>query len=348
MSVNIKKRDDVPAPLLRALTDPKYVESLTDHFDAQHDVVKGAKSISVTTLPRSARQRILEERHGREVTVDPVSDGFWKMFGSMIHLILERYPDEGDLIEVRKGIMVNGVYLHGQADRLTGAALDILQDYKIVKAESMLYGDKREYHAQLNVLRRIFELNGHKISKLENIYIFRNFDPRMVKEGTMYPKDHFLVMNIPIWPDKVVDAYIRERIEHHVSSEQFSDDDLPFCTDDERWMGLPQFLAYKVDTDKASGEKKRQSKSKYRSTSNLDVQEWLEDPANKFAKLKVKGKNTDQPDESKPFEFEIVERKAKPTRCSFCHFFQWCNQRKAEVASQSTEDSAEEDEANDS
>ena len=341
MSVKLAIRDDVPAPLLRALTDPKYVESLTDHFDAQHDSVKSAKSISVTTLPRSPRQRLLEERHGHEVTVDPVNDGFWKMFGSMIHLILERYADPGDIIEQRHGIMVNGVYLHGQADRLTGPNLEILQDYKIVKAESMMYGDKKDYHAQLNVLRRIFQLNGHKIEKLQNIYIFRNFDPRMFKEGKLYPGDHFMVVDIPIWPDAVTDKYIRDRINHHLDSEKFNDEELPFCTDDERWMGLPTYLAYKVDTDKKTGEKKVQTKSKFRSNSKLDVEEWTEDPANAFAKKKVGGKNTEEPDETKPFEFQITERKARPARCSFCHFFNWCNQRKAEVASQSTEDDEE-------
>lgn len=340
--MNYTDRPDVPKVILSALTDPTYSTDLNDHMQNLPPEVRSMRSLSVTTLPRSPRQRILEARHSGEVTVDPVDDGFWKMFGHVIHSILEEHAEPGDLVEERKGITVNGVYVHGQAD-IYSPPIQRLDDYKITKAASMLYGDKSEHHYQLNVLALIWKLNGFPVKSIRNVFLFRDFDPRQVKEGSLYPKSHIEVHDVPLWDDKVTIQYIKDRVRLHLEPESLDDDQLPYCTNEERWMGLPEFKVYKMDLDKESGLFKPQSKAKIRSNSKLECQTFIDDPVNKHPKLKVKGKNTDELDTSKEIQFSMIEVPAKPTRCSFCNYFQWCNQRQIEVASQSTDTEEESD-----
>jgi hypothetical protein len=279
---------------------------------------------------------VLRERHDHKIVRDPLKDGFWKMFGKVIHSILESHHRKGDMIEARLGIIIGGAYVHGQADRYSPADGNVLQDYKVTKASSMLFGDKEEHHAQLNVLRYIWELHGNPVSKLENIYIFRDWEARQVKEGSLYPTEQVCTVNVPIWTNEKVKEYLLARVKAHSGASDLPDDDLPFCTDAERWMSLPEYKVYKFDTDKA-GNVVRQTNAKYRSGSKLDCKTWMEDEQNAFPRIKVKGKNTEDPDTSKPFTLSLEEIKAKPTKCLFCDYRGVCNQRQAELASQGQE-----------
>lgn len=324
----------------------KLPESILSTFD---------KKISVTMLPRSPRQRILFARHGDSITIDP-EEKFWSLLGRVIHSILEQNHEPDEVVEERLGFIYPlvlrpaskkgkltipaervDIYLHGAAD-VYSRKEERLDDWKFTKAESMLY-NKEDHEAQLNVLGYIWRKNGRPVTKLRNIYLFRNWEARNVKEGTLYPKGRIHVKEVQLWPDERVEEYLANRVRPHFTVEHLPDDDLPFCTDAERWQSDSTFKVYKVD--ESTGEP--QKVAKYTAASKLEAddktselldEEWAKavEKNNKLAKPKPES-------ELKRSSFVTVERKGKPLRCSYCEVRFTCNQRQAELLAelQSTE-----------
>jgi hypothetical protein len=348
----------IPGPLAEALVDPYYSEGLDEHFlTLPKDVQETWKDahFSATTLPRSPRQRVLIHRHSHKVIMDPLTE-FWKMFGHVVHSILEKHGKKlpGELIEKRIGRVFRDipvelrtksggtvteyrdVYVHAQLDRYTpnrAYTKGRVQDWKLTKAESQLYDDKFENHAQLNVIGYLARLEGMPVTDLENVYLFRNWDARMVREGSKYPEEQFKIVKVPIWSDEKCEKYIRDRAKVHLQAEALKDEELPHCTDAERWKGQPWYRIVKLDHK--TGEP--QQKAKAKADSMIEAQDKIDalveeeqrkliDANNKLAKPK---------DESEVLKktptFIIQERPAKAVRCGFCEIWQFCNQRQDEL-----------------
>lgn len=324
MSIQFSERPDLPFAIRQALQDPYYSDGLEEHFDLlPDDVRKRYKSchLSVTTLPRSPRQRILFNRHSNKIVLDPLS-GFWKLFGHVVHTIMEKYPQVGDLIEERLGFEVDGCYVHGAAD-LYSFSTETLQDYKITKANSMLYGLKFEYEAQLNVLAYIFRHHGFIVKNLQNVFLFRDWDPRMIKEGSLYPKEQIQVVNIPMWDDAKTLAYIKERVRLHISNDNVADDSLPHCTDQELWRKPERYAIHKIDPKtghkalSTTGDGKLM-RAKATVDSVAEAHAWMDHPKNMFDA------------KQKPIQYEYVVKPAVATRCNWCEIKEFCSQYRAE------------------
>jgi hypothetical protein len=83
--------------------------------------------ISVTGLILPPRIRQLEIRHSDEI-VEDVSEGIWRLIGSVGHKILERADTTNHLAEERLTARVAGWTVSGKAD-LLGPDM-VLDDYK--------------------------------------------------------------------------------------------------------------------------------------------------------------------------------------------------------------------------
>lgn len=316
-------RPDLPGPILTALLDPYYQEGLNEHFESLPDKIKkkvdGCPHFSVTTLARPARQRVLHNRHHDKVLLDPLKDGFWRMFGHVIHAILEKSADADHLVEERLGCFVEvkvmgkkkRVYLHGQAD-LYDFRLKRIQDYKISKAEALYYENKDEYVFQLNALAYIFRQNGHPVENLQNVYLLRNYDARRYVEGGKYPAEQVVVVDIPVWDSERIKRAIIERIHKHLTCEILKDEELPPCSPQERWESPTLYKAYKMD----KGEP--QKRAKITSESRMEVEDFIRD------------NSTDA--KGKPVNYSVKEVAGEGVRCRFCDIAEFCEQRKTELA----------------
>lgn len=318
MSVRYIDRPDIPAPILAALKDEYYNEGLIEHFEQLPEKVRekyGRCHYSVTTLVRAPRQRALFARHSHEVEVDPISGGFWKMLGHVIHAILEKHGNKWCLRETRFGVPVRigktTCYLHGQADYYDPRTRT-LDDYKFTKAEAMLF-DAEENTAQLNLLAWILRKNCITVDRVRNVYLFRNWDARKVKEGSNYPTEQIKVVDVPLWDNDRCEAYAIERAKAHIRAESTPDDELPFCTDQERWVRGPKFKVIKLDPK--TGE--RQKVSKFRSESRLACEDYIEQNA-----TDAKGN---------PIKYDLIEVPGLALRCRYCDIAPFCNQFKSEA-----------------
>ena len=76
---------------------------------------------------------------------------------------------------------------------------------------------------------------------------------RGVQNSSDYPKAPVQIVDIPVWKDEDVEAYIKERVKLHKKSKLLSDigDELPLCTDEERWKKPTKYAVMKKGAKRA-------------------------------------------------------------------------------------------------
>lgn len=336
-------RPDLPSPIVKALIDDSYSAEVDDYFKSLPDNIRQkykGRSFSVTTLNKSPRQRILLARHHDEIEIDPI-DLLWRMWGNAVHSILERFSEEGDQIEQRKGIVVGDFYVHAKVDRYSPRR-ELIQDYKVTSAESALYEAKVDYEFQLNVQSLIWRTLGFPVKRLENVYVYRNWKASKVNPNTAYPDEPIKVVQIPVWDDAKIIQTLTEKLNAHFDAAGLDDDALPFCTEQDRWQSLPLHKVFKID--EKTGEP--QKVAKYKSNSELECREWIYErlEADKEKALmenasKAKPKPEEEVLATKVPKYTINTIPGKPVKCDYCDARAFCNQLQAELMENKYEES---------
>lgn len=208
----------LPEAIVRAITNDPYNSGDCD--------------ISTTRLIDTPRVVALKKRHAEEI-VEDVTERVWSLLGQAVHTILERASPPGVISEKRYFADVLGWKVSGAVDLING---DTLQDYKVTACYSYMYGSRiADYTAQANTNRFLAYENGARgITKLENVLILRDWQSSKV--GTAkYPAVQIVTVPLELWPIEKAKAYVYERVMLHQHASTLSDDELPECTDEERW-----------------------------------------------------------------------------------------------------------------
>ena len=225
--VTITNNKGFPLALVKAVENDSYSRGTADR--------------SVTGLLAPPRQAALIERHGDEITED-VSDRTFALYGQLVHLLLERAGEQSRnaINEERLYTNVNGWTISGQTDTLTLTEDQrswIISDYKFVTA----YKFKRDYSGtlvmdegyenQLNLYGHLLRENGFKVDGLKIVAIYRDWSKLEAKRDSNYPQLGAETHDVPLWSEERAKAFMEERVRLH----QDAENDLPECTDDERW-----------------------------------------------------------------------------------------------------------------
>lgn len=306
--------DWIPAPLRKALLDApnKYREDLAEFlFTAKsHDL-----QLSVTSITKSPRELILVRRHYGDIVKKP-TDNWYSLLGTIFHSIMEHYAPPHWEKEVRNSakIKVKGVHVlfHGQFDAYDSDT-QTLYDWKFVNAMSVLF-PQDNYDFQLNAGKYLLEKRGRKVKRLANIYGFRHLDGKYM-ENPNYPKSPIMEREVEIWPEEKTREFIFKRLRRFVEAMNLPDKDLPFCTDEERWIRDTVFKVYKRTIPKSKKQIELTDWGKnaiFSSPSKKEAEQWI----------------TQNPQQQ---EVKIEEKKGEPTKCKFCDAAPFCNQRQKEI-----------------
>ena len=325
----------IPEPIRRAIRADRYRKELEEHWESlpssYGEYRKPGRSFSASTLPRAARVMQLTARHDDEIEVEEGAEGF-RLLGRTVHEILEEEMRErGALVEGRIGHVIGGVYVHGRFDLIDTADRRV-DDYKVTSVYSYLKPDKDEYIAQNNILAWLARKNGIAIDKGRLCYILKDHRAREYQEGGSYPRHMFPTSEVPMWTDQETEDYILQRINHHRGSVSLPDDDLPLCTDKERWMDGVDFKAYRLSPDGLPGERCAHS-----SKSRMETDDWIaakveEARASYEAKEEKRMSSLKNPGRAKPPkpfdppQFTVVEYSPPPPRCGYCDARPFCSQ----------------------
>ena len=288
----VSNKFNLPEVVVRALTVDTYS--------------RGNSDISITTLIDSPRIGILQKEHEGEIEQDAV-DFLWSRFGTSVHNMFEDAADGDDtcISEERLFNNVEGWTVSGAID-LQHIEPDgvVVSDYKVTSVWSVIY-DKVEWHRQLNcyawLVRHAKQL---PVKQLRIIAILRDWQRRKAEEGGNYPESPIMIVDIPLWSDSEQDDYVDTRVRMHQSAHGgwAFDDELPNCSDSERWLKPTTYAVKK--------------KSRVRAIKVHDSYESAEEHAIEMGK-----------------EHFVEERKGNATRCeqNWCRVAQWCDQYQGEI-----------------
>lgn len=214
----------------------------------QNDPYTNHGTLSVTRLIRPPQMVRLEEKHWEDLEED-AADRVWTILGQAGHSVLERSQQDGDVVEQRLYMKVDGTKISGQLDRLTKDG--VLVDWKFTSvwavSDCLKNGIKPEWEQQLNMLSAlvragyqqnvsslhtppIYENAGRlpEPKALRIVAVCRDWRPFESKKTDDYPHK-VEVLKASLWPHEKAMEFIRERVRLHLM-----ENPIP-CTDEERW-----------------------------------------------------------------------------------------------------------------
>jgi hypothetical protein len=204
----------------------------------------GSKIISVTELIAPPQKRHLERDHADELEID-VLDTVPSLRGTSLHYILELAGKDAPehIPEERLQTTLDTWTISGKSDAYTTRDGKLI-DFKDSSVWAYLFG-KREWDAQLNILRWIRVRNGGFVSSLEIDLFCGDWRRSEARRDEKYP-DRVVVMPIALWTLEETERYVRERLALHASEAP------PPCSAEERWQKPTKWAAKKKGALRAS------------------------------------------------------------------------------------------------
>jgi hypothetical protein len=214
---------------------------------AAYDKDDQPEGLRVTTLIDSPRISQLRRMHYNKLTED-VSQLVYRVWGTAIHEILSRETSNAYVSEERLSHEVDDTLISGAIDYqfVEDGAVD-LKDYKTTAAYGVSQGIKPEWERQINVyaylIRHVKGLSVKSASVVAFIRDWRQSDAD-TREG--YPPAPVHEIPVQLWEDDEQDRYVEERVRAHKNAEVQADfNDLPLCTDEERWAQPTKWAVHK-------------------------------------------------------------------------------------------------------
>lgn len=215
---------------------------------------------SCTTILKPTRQIILERRYGEQIEQD-VSDMCWMIFGIAVHSVIENSKeDDGQFKEEKLKVDLGkywkdleGYYLSGRSD-----LIDLLQkeivDWKTCSAWKVIYQDFEDWRKEMLIYAWAVKDMGFDVDKARAIAFIKDHNKTKSKTDSQYPK-------LPIWVEKFkftnkqfeeIKQFIYEKFVELKKYENASDEELPMCTDEERWREPTKYAVKKKANKKAT------------------------------------------------------------------------------------------------
>lgn len=272
----------------------------------QSDYKPREHQYSVTTILNPIRQIILSRRYNDNIVQD-VSDMIWLLFGTALHSVLENSKENDtqfkeEYLKQDLGIIdssLKGYFLSGKAD-LLDAMLKCMIDYKstsVYKIKSKEYDD---WYKQLLMYAWLFVKIGFEVDNGKIVALLKDWSKTKAKVDRTYPQYPVQVVPFKFTEEdfKYIEQYIKEKFTQIRKYENVPDDELPMCSEEERWNDGTKYAV-----------KKNNNKTAVRVLSTMEeAEQYRETMQNKNPKDK----------------YWVETREGTDTRClnycSCCHF----------------------------
>ena len=191
-------------------------------------------SYSASMLMQSPRMVWLKRRHFGEVEKD-VSEQIWALFGTAVHGIIEKYETADSIQEAYLSHELDGVKVTGMADVYENGKIS---DWKTSSVWSLIFLDDEKllaYESQLNCYAWLYRKAGFDVTGLEIVMLFRDWQASKAKYDASYPQSQVHKLTIKLWSEEQAEKHILDRVHLFEKFRDTPDDDLPFCSDADRW-----------------------------------------------------------------------------------------------------------------
>lgn len=205
------------------------------------------KRYSVTAVMKGVREAILKRRHDSEIEQD-VSDMVWAIFGSAVHGILEHSEETASQLKENwlSVDMGDGYELSGIFD-LYDDATGTVTDYKTATAWKVVFGEfddwKRQTLCYVWMLRQI----GFDAKRGEIVAMLKDHSKTKAKADHTYPQHPVYRIGWDFSEQEIEECgeWLRGRFEEIKRAEVLPDDELPMCTEEERWHKADKWAVMK-------------------------------------------------------------------------------------------------------
>ena len=124
-----------------------------------------------------------------------------------------------------------------------------LKDYKSTSTYKITLGDHKDWERQLNVYAYLIrKAKGLKVRSASIIAVLRDWRQAEADRKPDYPQASIMEIPVTLWSDEEQDEYVEGRVRlHNAAVIEAEFDDLPECSDEERWARPAQFAVMKGD-----------------------------------------------------------------------------------------------------
>lgn len=264
---------------------------------AQSDYTYQKNEYRVTSLLKGVRETILERRHHNEIEQD-VSDMIWLLFGTAVHNVLESHQEgKYEFKEERLKVPIGEYILSGQFD-LYNAQTKTITDYKTCSIWKIIYGDFSDWRRQLLIYSYMLQSIGFLVEKAEIIALMKDHSKSQAKRKADYPKQPVRKITFKFTDEdfKEIEQWLHEKFEEIAECEKLKDDELPLCTEDERFNNGDTFAV----------KKKNRKRAMRVLDSREDAEKWMDNNGGDFIEVR-KGE----------------DKKCKDycSACEFCNYY---------------------------
>jgi len=206
---------------------------------------KTDKELSATTLLKGVKEIILTWRHWDKLTVD-AADRIWAIFGTAVHALLEA-EGKHEFTECDFTVpMPNGVTVTGRIDNYN-METETITDYKTGSVWKVIMGDFYDWRMQGIIYAWLLVKSGFKVKRCRFIDLLKDHSKSKAKFDSKYPQVPVYVYEFPITEAELKEgeAYIAERLTEYLKYLDKPDDEIPPCTDKERWASETGYAVMK-------------------------------------------------------------------------------------------------------
>lgn len=195
------------------------------------------KQYSVTTLLKGSTQAVLERRFQNEIEND-VADKVWLIFGTAVHKILEESQETKDQLkeEYIKIDIANGYKLSGIFDLYDEKEKKVV-DYKTGTCWKVIYNDWEDYRKQLLIYAYMLRKIGFECTSGEIVMFLKDHSKTKASVDRSYPQYpvHIQKFSYTEQDFKNIEKFINEKFKNIKKAENTPTDELPPCSEEERW-----------------------------------------------------------------------------------------------------------------
>lgn len=226
----IENKLDLPEALVKAMSPDRHNEE---------------GCISATTLLKGAKEILLTDRHWEEITVD-VSENLWALGGTAIHALLEKEsPDT--FTEEKFWEKVGDWNVTGRVD-CYDMAKEIIYDYKYTSVWKIIYKNFEDWEMQGKIYAWLLKQKGLNVKECRFIALLRDWSETESKRKEGYPDCQIYVHKFDITPEALEEAeqFIKDKVLQVSNFISTPDDNIPECTEKERWTDKTKWAVMKT------------------------------------------------------------------------------------------------------
>ena len=189
---------------------------------------------SATTLNKGRKEIILSDRHFDEIEVD-AADQVWAVWGTAVHAVLEKQPDNNFHEESFKVPVGNG-FVTGQVDSYDMENATIY-DWKTASVYKVMKGDFSDWYKQGITYAWLLKQNGLEVRRCRFIALLKDHSMTKAETDSSYPQAPVFTYEFELTPEELeqTGARITEKVKDIEAAELLGDDDIEPCTPEERW-----------------------------------------------------------------------------------------------------------------